>query len=153
MEEPSLLIEFPNCSSGHALIELRTRNRAGERGERALLSDLMRGVEKSGPGRAGERAADADPAHAELAQLRDGREVGADAGVHRLWRDGVDDRLDLAEVAHAGGVEAVGAGGRERGEAPDRLRDVGPADEVRLAARHQHDAAAARVDGGARGAD
>src|ERR1043165_6439970 len=144
MEEPSLLIEFPNCSSGHALIELRTRNRAGERGERALLSDLMRSVEKSGPGRAGERAADADPAHAELAQLCDGREVGAERNIDGLRRDGVDDRLDLAEVAHAGGVEAVGARDGERGEAPDRLRDIGSADEVRLAAGHQHDAAAAR---------
>src|SRR6202011_681343 len=68
-------------------VDLSTRNSAGEPDERPMLGDFLGGLQETGPGRAGQRAPDADPTDASLSQLGHGGKVAADEHVDRFGRD------------------------------------------------------------------
>jgi len=89
-----------------------------------VLGDFLRGLQESGPCRAGQRPANADPADARLSELGDRRKVAADEHVDRFGRDGGDDRFDVGEAADARRIEAVGASLGEFAQATDRLAEI-----------------------------
>src|SRR6185369_12123154 len=67
----------PGTRSREGVVDLGEGNSAAEIGEGAVLGDFFRRLQEAAPGRAGQRASDADPSHAELGELADGGEVAS----------------------------------------------------------------------------
>ena len=115
---------------------------------------LARGGKKAGPCGPRERAADADAAHAEVADLLKGEIAGpTHEKVHGFGRDGGDYGPDVVGGADSGGIQAIGAGVGVGFEALDGEVDIGLPDEEALGAADQQGIAAGLVDGFAGGAD
>ena len=127
---------------------LRTwkRNSSRQPREGPVLGDLAGGVEKAAPRRAGERPANADPSDAEFGQFGDGREVAADQHVHRLRRNGLDDRRDLLSTREARCIQAVGPSLGIGRETTDRLGEVRASDNESFRPGGEQNAGAALID-------
>ena len=115
-------------------------------GEGALPGDFPGSLQEPGPGRARERAADADASHPGIGELLHRGEVTPTRTLTGFGATAVDDGRDLGGVPDAGGKEAVGAGLGVGGEPAYGLGEIGPPDDEALGTRGEQDAGAALVD-------
>jgi len=134
-------------------VQLRALRRPRKRRERALLRDLLGRSHEPRPRAAGQGAADADAADAEVGQALHGHRGLHGQHVDRQRMHGFHHRGDLFRRADARRVEAVGAGFGEGDEARDGLGEVALAPQEAFAARHQHDRGIDGVDRRARRRD
>src|SRR6185437_11477968 len=138
---------------GEELVQFLPARRLRESVEAPVACDRPGRAHETRPGAARERAADAHAPHAHRLHVLQCEFAGrADEQVHRLGRHGGDDCGDLLARADARRVQAIGTGFRISVETPDRVVEVGTADEEVLGAAHEHRAGAALVDRGTRGA-
>ena len=102
-------------------------------------------------GDAGERAADADPAHAHGGDIVHGEpERAAIEKIHRLRRHRLDHGFDLFARLDAGRIEAIGAGRCIGFQAADRVVEIVDAADEIFRPRGEHNFAAGAVDRSAR---
>ena len=102
----SMVAPYPSVRSGCGGVSGRAgrrRRQVLERRERPGVGDLVRRREEPAPRGAGERAADADPADAEVGGLGDGDERCVDQQVDRLGRHRGDDGGDLLDGRRSAG--------------------------------------------------
>ena len=97
-------------------LDVGKRDGVAERREGAVTGNLARRPKKPAPGRARQRATDADTSHAKGSQLFDGGERRSNKHVDRRWCDAADDGRDLLVGADAGSVDAIGPSLCERRE-------------------------------------
>src|SRR5262245_8874242 len=106
---PASTFPPPSCRTGRTAcpsasfelaIEIGERNRLAEPLECALLGELGGGSQEPRPRGACQRAADADAAHAELRQIDNGGEVGADENVDGFRGNGAHDGRDVLMTAN-----------------------------------------------------
>src|SRR5882724_9242357 len=135
-------------STAEKFVEFLARRRIGETVELALLDDQLGGPHEAAPGGTGERAADADPAHAERRNLVQG-EISRPTHeeVHRLRRHAGDHGADVLGCADTRRIEAVGARVRIGFEPVDGVLDIGPPVQETFGAADQQSVAAGLVDG------
>ena len=65
---------------------------AAKLGKSPLLGHLARGTHEAGPGNARQRTTDADPAHAQIGRLRDGKTGSSNQEIDRLRKHRLHDR-------------------------------------------------------------
>ena len=108
--------------------------------EGAVIQHLPRGAQEGAKGGAGEGAADADALDADVGELREAQLHALEAhdDVDRAI-DGADDGADVVPAGETRGVEDVRAGLLVGLEPPDRVGEVGAADQVVLRPRGQRE--------------
>ena len=135
------------------LVQFAAGIATGEFAERALFRHFLCRLHEAAPGRARERAADADAPHPEFAGLLQRQARRADQEIDGLGMRLLHDRGDFLAALDSRRVDAVGARVRERLQAIQHDGEIGDADQKSLASRREQHAAVVGIDRLARGLD
>src|ERR1700726_1206661 len=97
-------------ASAEHLVQFAAGKTLRQFGEGSLLRHLARGAHEAGPCDARQRAADADPADAEIGCFRDRQTGRPDQEIDRPGAYGLHHRRYLLFGLDAGRIETIGAG-------------------------------------------